>query len=67
MLLEKGTQLGDKAGLDIYLQASLMGAPLYKKFGFEVVEVQEVDLSQYGVDTKDTRTYMKRVARGVGQ
>jgi hypothetical protein len=67
MLLEKGTQLADKAGLDMYLQASLMGVPLYKKFGFEIHKVQAVDLSQYGVDEGDTRTYMKRVARGVGQ
>ncbi|KAI4738525.1 hypothetical protein E4T50_11012 [Aureobasidium sp. EXF-12298] len=67
MLVEKGTQLADKAGLDMYLQASQMGIPVYKKFGFEVQKVQAVDLSQYGVDEGDTRTYMKRVARGVGQ
>lgn len=67
MLLEKGTQMADKAGLDMYLQASLMGTPLYKKFGFEVVRVKEVDLSQWGGDKSDSRTYMKRVTRGVRQ
>jgi hypothetical protein len=66
MLLEKGMQKADEAGLDMYLQASLMGAPLYKKFGFEVMAVQEIDLSQWGVDKGDIRTYMKRVTRGVG-
>jgi hypothetical protein len=66
MLLEKGMQKADEAGLDMYLQASLMGAPLYKKFGFEVMAVQEIDLSQWGVDMGDIRTYMKRVTRGVG-
>ncbi|CAD0107166.1 unnamed protein product [Aureobasidium uvarum] len=67
MLLEKGTKKADEAGLDMYLQASLMGAELYKKFGFEVVSVEEIDLSQWGVDKVDTRTYMKRVTRGVRQ
>jgi hypothetical protein len=66
MLLERGMQKADEAGLEMYLQASLMGAPLYKKFGFEVMAVQEIDLSQWGVDKGDTRTYMKRVTRGVG-
>ncbi|KAI4725120.1 hypothetical protein E4T49_07145 [Aureobasidium sp. EXF-10728] len=67
MLLEKGTKKADEAGLDMYLQASLMGAELYKKFGFEVVSVEDIDLSQWGVDKVDTRTYMKRVTRGVRQ
>jgi hypothetical protein len=67
MLLEKGTHKADEAGLDMYLQASPVGAELYKKFGFEVVSVEELDLSQYGVDKVDTRTYMKRVARTVHQ
>ncbi|CAD0082817.1 unnamed protein product, partial [Aureobasidium vineae] len=64
MLLDKGTKKADEAGLDMYLQASLMGAELYKKFEFEVVSVEEIDLSQWGVDKVDTRTYMKRVTRG---
>ncbi|KAK6005379.1 hypothetical protein QM012_008158 [Aureobasidium pullulans] len=67
VLLEKGTQKADEAGLDMYLQASLMGAQLYKKFGFEVMSVEEIDLSQYGVDKVETRTYMKRTTRAVGQ
>ena len=67
MLLEKGMETADKAGLDMYLQASLMGAPLYMKFGFEVMSMQEIDLSQWGVDQVDTRTYMKRPTRGVRQ
>jgi hypothetical protein len=66
MLLKRGMQKADEAGLDMYLQASLMGTPLYKKFGFEVMAVQEIDLSQWGVDKGDTRTYMKRATRGVG-
>jgi hypothetical protein len=67
MLLEKGMQQADEAGLDMYLQASLMGAPLYKKFGFEIMSMQEIDLSQWGVNQVDTRTYMKRMTRGVRQ
>ncbi|KAI4854506.1 hypothetical protein E4T44_00127 [Aureobasidium sp. EXF-8845] len=67
MLLEKGMQKADEAGLDMYLQASLMGAPLYKKFGFEVMSMQEIDLSQWGVDQVETRTYMSRMTRGVRQ
>ncbi|KAG9959795.1 hypothetical protein KCU61_g7096, partial [Aureobasidium melanogenum] len=67
MLLEKGTQKADEAGLDMYLQASLMGAKLYKKFGFEIVSVEKIDLSQYGVDKVETRTYMKRPTRAVRQ
>jgi hypothetical protein len=51
----------------MYLQASPIGAKLYKKFGFEVVSVEELDLSQYGIDKVDTRTYMKRVTRRLHQ
>ena len=65
MLLEKGTQKADGAGLDMYLQASPMGARLYEKFGFRAVSVEELDLSQYGINKVDTRTYMKRETRGV--
>lgn len=67
MLLEQGTQKADEAGLDMYLQASLIGAELYKKFGFEVVSVEELNLGQYGVDKVETRTYMKRTTRAVRQ
>ncbi|KAI5205359.1 hypothetical protein E4T39_03071 [Aureobasidium subglaciale] len=67
MLLEKGTKAADEAGLDMYLQASPIGVEVYQKFGFEVVSVEDIDMSRYGVDKVETRTYMKRVAHNAGE
>ncbi|THW87287.1 hypothetical protein D6D18_07352 [Aureobasidium pullulans] len=50
MLLERGTNKADEAGLDMYLQASPEGARLYKKFGFEEKQYEDVDLKPFGVD-----------------
>ncbi|THW27022.1 hypothetical protein D6D25_06302 [Aureobasidium pullulans] len=67
MLLERGTNKADEAGLDMYLQASPEGARLYKKFGFEEKQYEDVDLKPFGVDMVSSRTYMKRKAGGIRQ
>jgi hypothetical protein len=64
MLLSHGIAMADSAQLPFYLFASVMGAKQYAKFGFEEIETELIDLSQFGVDEADSRTYMKRAARG---
>ena len=38
MLMEWGTALADRLGLEIWMQARPMAKPLYLQHGFEVVE-----------------------------
>ena len=60
--MERGTQLADEAGLDMFLQATAAGVVLYKKFGFEDVGVDVLELAQFGVPN-ETRTRMKRCSK----
>ena len=55
--------MADEAGLDTYLQASTDGLKLYKKFGFEEVRTDRLDLKEFGVDKLEVRTCMKRRPR----
>lgn len=48
MLLQRFADLADKNGLESYLEATVAGYPLYKKVGFEVVELAAVDLVKWG-------------------
>lgn len=43
-----GVELADRHGLPCYLEASPAGHHLYRKFGFEDVEMLEVDLTPHG-------------------
>ncbi|KAK6841119.1 hypothetical protein PG987_001979 [Apiospora arundinis] len=56
-LLKWGLELADKDGLEVYLQAGPAGVPLYRKCGFEDIEVYTV--SSIGF----TETFMRRKAR----
>lgn len=47
-LIQYGLEKADKEGVPCYLTASPMGAPLYKKVGFEEVGRVEVELEQFG-------------------
>lgn len=48
MLVRWGTERADEAGLEAYLEASPMGAPMYARHGFEPVKKVEFDLRKYG-------------------
>ena len=48
MLVRWGTQRADEAGLEAYLEASPMGAPMYARHGFEPMKKVALDLTKYG-------------------
>lgn len=47
-LLKWGTQKADELGLPAYLESSPNAHDFYKKYGFEDVEIFELDLSRFG-------------------
>lgn len=63
LLLKQGLTRADEAGLDTYCYASVQGRPLYERHGFEVVQVDSMDLSEYGVDHVEIRAVMRRPAQ----
>ncbi|KAF2134666.1 acyl-CoA N-acyltransferase [Dothidotthia symphoricarpi CBS 119687] len=48
MLVRWGCGKADEAGLEAYLEASPMGAPMYARHGFEKAREVELDLKKYG-------------------
>lgn len=50
LLLAWGCQKVDEAGTVAYLEASPMGEPLYRRYGFEPVGNLELDLRKWGGD-----------------
>ncbi|KAH6676634.1 hypothetical protein B0J14DRAFT_358209 [Halenospora varia] len=64
-LIQYGLEKADKEGVPCYLTASPMGAPLYKKVGFEEVGRVEVELEQFGGEkgVKHVHLAMIRPAR----
>lgn len=48
MLVQWGADVADDAGLCCYLEASAAGYHLYRKKGFEDVDLIVLDLSRYG-------------------
>ncbi|KAH7087866.1 acyl-CoA N-acyltransferase [Paraphoma chrysanthemicola] len=48
LLLDWGTKKADELGLPIYLESSQQGVALYKRHGFEEIEVFDFDLEKYG-------------------
>ncbi|KAF2094085.1 hypothetical protein NA57DRAFT_18783, partial [Rhizodiscina lignyota] len=59
-LLHWGNERADKDKLPIFLEASPMARPLYERFGYEIIEEREFDLSKYGGQGKDYNTAMVR-------
>lgn len=49
MLLKWGTDKADELGLPVYLESSPEGHNLYLKYGFQDMELHELDLSEFGV------------------
>jgi len=48
MLVRWGCDRADEAGVEAYLEASPMGAPMYAKHGFIAVKEVELDLKRFG-------------------
>ncbi|KAJ9157536.1 hypothetical protein NKR23_g216 [Pleurostoma richardsiae] len=45
-ILRWGSELADKEGLVAWLEASPQGFPLYSKFGFKAVDVQDLEITE---------------------
>lgn len=63
MLLRWGTELADKEDVMMYLEGSIMGKPLYERFGFKSVNEIQFDLTKYGGEGVDSNTTMIREAK----
>jgi hypothetical protein len=50
MLVRWGCEKADEAGVQAYLEASPIGAPLYARHGFVGLEEMQLDLRKYGGD-----------------
>lgn len=48
LIMEYGIQRADRDGVQCVLAASVMGVPLYRKWGFQSVDRFEIDLGVYG-------------------
>ncbi|ORY10182.1 hypothetical protein BCR34DRAFT_588787 [Clohesyomyces aquaticus] len=48
MLVQWGCDQADANGVECYLEASPMGAPLYKRYGFRRVKEIELDVREFG-------------------
>jgi len=49
MLVNWGTRIADEERLPCYLEATAEGYPLYRKNGFEDVNILDMDLTQWGL------------------
>ena len=50
MLLDWGLRMADERGLECYLESSVMGRPLYQRYGFVPVKDISLDLRRWGGD-----------------
>jgi hypothetical protein len=60
MLIDWGLKQADAAGLPTYLEASLMGLPLYERWGFEPRKKTVFELHRYGGEGVEVNTAMIR-------
>ncbi|ORY11429.1 hypothetical protein BCR34DRAFT_326561 [Clohesyomyces aquaticus] len=65
LLLSWGLTRADAAHLPTYLEASIIGRPLYERFGFKLVKEVVFDLTKWGLEGEDRNAVMIRDARGV--
>ncbi|KAF1848615.1 acyl-CoA N-acyltransferase [Cucurbitaria berberidis CBS 394.84] len=63
MLVRWGCDRADEAGVEAYLEASLMGAPMYGKHGFEPVKEVELELTKWGGKENMSFVLMLRPAK----
>ncbi|KAJ0108912.1 hypothetical protein J7T55_005455 [Diaporthe amygdali] len=67
LLMQWGIEKADERGVEIYLESSLAGRPLYEKFGLRTLKVFDFDMAQLGHVGIDTHTCMLRPKRGQGK
>lgn len=61
MLIRWGIEQSERDGVPAYLEAGSAGKPVYEKYGFEQVgNLQELDLSPFGLDIKFSMAHMVR-------
>lgn len=65
MLMRWGVEMADELGLEGYLEATMMGKPLYEKFGFQVVDKVRYDMGKYGKEGWDETVVMLRPKKGM--
>lgn len=52
LLVQWGCEQADVKGVEAYLEASPMGAPLYERYGFQRIKMMSLDLRDFGGDEK---------------
>jgi len=60
MLLRHVLDKADQEGRKTYIEATPSGHPVYRKLGFEDVDIIQVDLRNYGGDRIGTNVCMLR-------
>ncbi|KAL1608293.1 hypothetical protein SLS60_003233 [Paraconiothyrium brasiliense] len=53
MLVQWGCERADEAGVEAYLEASLVGAPMYERLGFKPVKHIELDTKTFGAERNE--------------
>lgn len=64
LLVRWGLDKADEDGVEIYLEASVAGRPMYEKFGLRVLKTIDFDMTQLGYAGVDTHICMWRPIRG---
>lgn len=65
MLVRWGCERADGAGVEAFLEASPMGAPLYARYGFQPAEEVHLDLRKWGGEEQLDFILMVRPAKSV--
>lgn len=65
MLVRWGCEKADEDGVEAYLKASLIGAPMYARHGFQAVKEVELGLTKWGGD--EILGYLEVQSQGVSQ
>lgn len=60
MLIRWGTEQADDAQLPAFLEATMVGVPLYTREGFQARHEEVFDLKKYGLEGTDVSTVMIR-------
>lgn len=63
-LVQWGIDAADEMGLEIYLESSVAGLPMYEKFGWRQLKSVDFDMAQLGYEGVDTHIAMVKDARG---
>lgn len=68
MLLRWGLEQADRDGVEVYLEASPEGKPIYEHFGFGELESMVIDLEGKGLEEKEfVEVFMVRAASSRGK